>query len=62
MRTFHIGGAASAGAVISSIDVKTAGSAVLRDVKSFTNADGKAGFVKCTSLNGQGNVKITWIY
>jgi DNA-directed RNA polymerase subunit beta' len=42
MRTFHIGGAASAGAAISSIDVKTIGNAVLRDVKSVTNSDGKA--------------------
>ncbi len=42
MRTFHIGGAASAGAVISSIDVKTAGNAVLREVKSVKNTNGKA--------------------
>ncbi len=42
MRTFHIGGAASAGTVISSIDVKTGGNAVLRDVKSVTNTDGRA--------------------
>ncbi len=42
MRTFHIGGAASAGTVVSNIDVKTSGNAVLRDVKSVTNSDGKA--------------------
>ena len=42
MRTFHIGGAASAGTVVSNIDVKTSGNAILRDVKSVTNQDGKA--------------------
>ena len=42
MRTFHIGGAASAGTVISSIDVKNKGFAVLRDVKSVVNRDDKA--------------------
>ncbi len=41
MRTFHIGGAASAGTVISNIEVKTSGKAVLRDVKSVTNSDKK---------------------
>ena len=41
MRTFHIGGAASAGTAISNIEVKNIGNAVLRDVKSVTNSDGK---------------------
>ena len=42
MRTFHIGGAASAGTAISNIEVKNIGNAILRDVKSVTNSDGKA--------------------
>ena len=41
MRTFHIGGAASGAAVVSNIEVKTAGSIILRDVKSVTNTDKK---------------------
>jgi len=42
MRTFHIGGAASAGTAISNIEVKNIGNAILRDVKSVTNSDGRA--------------------
>ncbi|MEE9446471.1 MAG: DNA-directed RNA polymerase subunit beta', partial [Arenicellales bacterium] len=42
MRTFHIGGAASAGTVISNVEVQTAGKIILRDVKSVVNTDKKA--------------------
>ena len=42
MRTFHIGGAASASAVASKIEVKTKGTIILRDVKSVQNTDKKA--------------------
>ncbi|MDG6457327.1 DNA-directed RNA polymerase subunit beta' [Glaesserella parasuis] len=41
MRTFHIGGAASAAAKESSIQVKNAGTIKLTNAKSVTNKDGK---------------------
>ncbi|KPK10081.1 MAG: DNA-directed RNA polymerase subunit beta' [Acidithiobacillales bacterium SG8_45] len=41
MRTFHIGGAASRATAISKIEVKTNGSARLRNIKTVQNADGK---------------------
>ena len=40
MRTFHIGGAASSSTAISAIDVKTAGTIRLNDVKSVKNKEG----------------------
>ena len=40
MRTFHIGGAASASAAINSIEVKSGGSIRLHNIKTVTNAAG----------------------
>ncbi len=40
MRTFHIGGAASGSAAISSIEVRNAGTVKLLNIKSVTNSDG----------------------
>jgi DNA-directed RNA polymerase subunit beta' len=40
MRTFHIGGAASASAAVSSININTDGVAHLEGIKSITNANG----------------------
>jgi DNA-directed RNA polymerase subunit beta' len=41
MRTFHIGGAASRSAAVSSVQVKTAGTSRLHNLKFVTNRDGK---------------------
>ncbi|GAB4222018.1 MAG: DNA-directed RNA polymerase subunit beta' [Francisella sp.] len=41
MRTFHTGGAASLGVVVSEIKVKTAGKIKFRNIKSITNKEGK---------------------
>ncbi|MBT8115175.1 MAG: DNA-directed RNA polymerase subunit beta', partial [Arenicella sp.] len=41
MRTFHIGGAATAGASVSSIEVKNTGFIKLENVRSVTNSDKK---------------------
>jgi len=40
MRTFHIGGAASGAAAVSSIEVRNAGTVKLLKIKSVTNSDG----------------------
>lgn len=40
MRTFHIGGAASRSAAVGSIEIKTAGTIKLHNLKSVTNKDG----------------------
>ncbi len=40
MRTFHIGGAASRSAAISNVEVKSAGTVKLNNVKTVTNKDG----------------------
>ncbi len=40
MRTFHIGGAASGAAAVSSIEVRNAGTVRLLKIKSVTNSDG----------------------
>ena len=41
MRTFHIGGAATAGASVSNIEVKNTGSVKLENIRSVTNSDKK---------------------
>ncbi len=41
MRTFHIGGAATAGASVSNIEVKNSGSIKLENLRSVTNSDKK---------------------
>ena len=41
MRTFHIGGAATAGASVSNIEVKNNGSIKLENIRSVTNSDKK---------------------
>ena len=41
MRTFHIGGAASRSAAVSSVQVKTVGTSRLHNLKFVTNRDGK---------------------
>jgi len=41
MRTFHIGGAASRSAAVSSIEVKNTGSVTLNNIKTVERADGK---------------------
>jgi DNA-directed RNA polymerase subunit beta' len=41
MRTFHIGGAASRSAAVSSIEVKNAGSVTLHNIKTVERGDGK---------------------
>ena len=41
MRTFHVGGTASAGAQVNKTEVKTAGVVVLDNVKTCTVEDGK---------------------
>ena len=41
MRTFHIGGAATAGASVSNIEVKNTGSIKLENLRSVTNSDKK---------------------
>ncbi|MBL7003433.1 MAG: DNA-directed RNA polymerase subunit beta' [Gammaproteobacteria bacterium] len=41
MRTFHIGGAASSSASVSSIEIKNSGTAKFHNVKTVTNSSGK---------------------
>ncbi|MBS9778085.1 MAG: DNA-directed RNA polymerase subunit beta' [Gammaproteobacteria bacterium] len=59
MRTFHIGGAASSAAAISSIEVKTSGTVRLTDVKSVENKDGnlittaRSGLLSVIDQHGQ---------
>ncbi len=59
MRTFHIGGAASSSAAVSSIVVKTTGTIRLTDVKSVENKDGnlvttaRSGVLSVIDAHGQ---------